>query len=194
MCRRCGDPDCKNGDECHLDNYVNIPAVAAAIRRVHAIDPTFTARSYGSQQYHFAPTGVSRPAANPAVWARFQAQGNAGYRCPYCQRQLAGGYEVDHITPWRNYIRRALGLGAGADGCIPLFVAVALASDPANLQVICDSCNASKGDLDPSDPRFPAWRAGRQAWGQQQMGQQPQAPPPPQGNIGYHQTRSGFRW
>lgn len=48
-------------------------------------------------------------------------------RCAYCRTTLSDGYEVDHIVP----------LSAGGT------------NDPANVQLLCDSCNSRKSGLDP---------------------------------------------
>lgn len=210
MCRLCGDRDCVNGAECHLGDYIYQPAVQNAIRRVQAYAPDFTARSLGSAQYYLHSRGGTRPAAVGGVWAHFQSQGDTGYTCPYCQRFLQGGYHVDHIDPWRTYIQSTLGLGADADGTMPLFVARVLASDPANLHLVCAICNESKGDMREDDPNFPAWLAQRRAWGAQQMaahapGQpavplpvtRPQAAPLPQwrqDRLRRHQDRVRRLW
>lgn len=177
MCRLCGDRDCVNGAECHLANYIYQPAVQNAIRRVQAYAPDCTARSFGSMQYGFCPEGGRRPSAVEGVWAHFRSQGDAGYTCPYCQRALRGGYHVDHIVPWRAYIRSVLDLDADAEGNIPLFVARVLASDPANLHLVCASCNESKGDMTEDDSDFEDWLEQRRTWGARQGA--PQAPGQP---------------
>lgn len=167
MCRLCGDRDCVNGAECHLGRYIYQPAIKAAIGRVQKYDPGCTAKSFGSMQYDFCPEGGRRPSALEGIWAHFRSQGDAGYTCPYCQRTLQGGYHVDHIVPWRAYIQSVLGLAAGERGDIPLFVARVLASDPANLHLVCASCNESKGTMTENDPDFQNWLARRRALGAQ---------------------------
>lgn len=180
MCRLCGDPDCKQGQLCNLRWFLDQSAVQNAIRRVQSYDPSFTAISLGSLPYYLRARGGARPAPVTGVWRHFQGLGNAGYTCPYCRRALRGGYHVDHITPWQAYIRATLGLNADAEGNLPSFIARVLASDPANLHLVCASCNESKGDMEANDPNFPAWLARRQAWGAQQMALAAQPPPLPQ--------------
>ena len=178
MCRLCGERDCVNGALCHLGEYVSQTRVQNAIRRVQGYEPGYTARSFGAAFYYLT-SGGNRPAAVSGVWAHFRTLGEAGYTCPYCQRPLRGGYHVDHVVPWEAYIRSVLGLGADDEGAIPLFVARALASDPANLHLVCASCNESKGDMEEDDPRFPAWLIQRRDWGARQMAAQAPRQPAP---------------
>lgn len=201
MCRWCGDTDCSNGTLCHLGPYIVHHDFQAAVRRVQALDSSFTARSLGSQLCRLRTHGGIRPANVSGVWTHFQRIGDAGYTCPYCQRALVGGYHVDHIVPWQAYIRNVLGLDADAEGSLPAFVARVLTSDPANLHLVCASCNESKGDMEESDPRFPAWLAQRRAWGAQQQPQQPRQPAgggtlPPwrQARLQRHQARMRSIW
>jgi 5-methylcytosine-specific restriction endonuclease McrA len=48
-------------------------------------------------------------------------------RCPVCRSDLSGGYHVDHVLP----------LARGGS------------NDPTNIQLLCKTCNLSKGAKDP---------------------------------------------
>lgn len=171
MCRLCGDPECHNGVLCGLEYYLSIREVRDAIGEVNAYDPSFTARSFRSMQYTLR-RGGNRPAHSTGVWNHFTAIGDSGYTCPYCNRYLRGGHEVDHIVPWERYLRSVLGLTPNEEGDIPQFIAGVLVSDPRNLQVICSPCNASKNNKAEGDPGFYEWVASRRRWGEQQKAEE----------------------
>lgn len=167
MCRLCGDSECHNSDLCGLSHYRSNRKVQSLIRRVRRYDPDFTARSFGFMQYTLR-RGYPRPAHSAGVWNHFNAMGNSGYTCPYCNRYLRGGHQIDHIVPWERYIRSVLGLDSSAEGNIPQFIAGAIVSDPNNLQVICSQCNASKGTKAEGDPGFQEWKASRRRWAEEE--------------------------
>lgn len=168
MCRMCGDDDCKDGKECHLAEYIYRPNIRDAILRVQAFDNGFVSNGFGTQQYALHPSGGTRPALAPGVQEHFRDLGDKGFSCPYCDRRLAGGSNIDHVIPWLTYIQRMLGLGPDADLVIPMFVARVLASDPDNLQLTCENCNKSKKRKTRDGPEFDDWKARRQEWGRRQ--------------------------
>lgn len=167
MCRLCGESDCHNSDLCGLKHYRSIRNFQTAIRRVQRYEYSFQSRSFGLQVYPLRH-GYPRPAHSIGVWNHFNAMGNRGYICPYCNRYLRGGHQIDHIVPWERYIRSVLGLAPDAEGDIPQFVAGVLVSDPQNLHVICSPCNASKGTKAKGDPGFDEWVASRRRWAEEE--------------------------
>lgn len=153
MCDLCFDDDCRNGELCNLEPFLQIPTIQAAIRRVRKSIPDFEPYIYGSQQYTLYPRGGRRPAWLTPVWASFLRP--RSFICPFCKKWFPHGGQVDHKVPWRTYIQKKLNLRPDAEVTIPLFVARALASDPINLRLICAKCNASKGTK--STAAFKAW-------------------------------------
>lgn len=143
MCILCGDDDCHKGKLCNLKPYLKMPAVQDAIERVQKLDCNFTSNQFGSQQYRLFPKGGKRPAPVNGVLESFRRP--KGFTCPFCKKTFRGGGQVDHKTAWRTYIQKQLELGPDAEVDLPVFVARVLASDPANLWLICSKCNARKG-------------------------------------------------
>lgn len=161
MCRLCGEADCKKGSLCQLDPYYRSDDFRAAFHRVQQYEEDLTFRSMGCELFYLAP-GAKRPAELSKVWSGYKAKAARGFICPYCQRYYTVG-DVDHRIPWRQYICRFLHISEHTGKEIPMLVARVLASDPANLQLLCASCNRSKGDRMEGTPGFDTWLKTRRS-------------------------------
>lgn len=111
--------------------------------------------------------------ADKAAWKLAQADAHGNYTCAWegtarahanCKgtSNIAGNYEVDHIEDWKNYVVAHTDPQVLCDGTWHWLAyarddAADAYNDQDNFQLLCDSCNASKGrggpalDHDPND-------------------------------------------
>lgn len=153
-CPWCGRPRsgrgrCQGIETCPLTKFTEIAAVSDAIRRVEHAEPSFRRTYYRGAVWD----GRTRPGWEDGVagviWADNVQDGK--FFCPYCQKEhREEDLQIDHDTPWKTYIKNAVGPALYA-GEMPLYIVTALYNDPNNLVAACASCNESKGDRPVTD-------------------------------------------
>lgn len=169
MCWWCLDPSCLDGEKCHYRQnkspLLNSQTFKGAVRRIE--------RATG-QKVAYAP-GMSwnglRPAFVPGIRAAIMggADGRGGLKCSLCPGRITGTQgDVDHKTPWHDYVMQLLSAAMGeygqdwTGGVIPDDFARVMCSDPNNLQPAHAHCNEQKRDSMPGRSAGAARRERRE--------------------------------
>lgn len=159
MCLYCNDPDCRDGELCHLPQYVrhqNVTRAEQAIRAFVGYLPNFNYEYYGVEQLILTPNQARRPPWIQEVKNEVRRQNGD---CAYCLYPVIDP-QADHYDPWQHYIRTRLAPGnLNHRLVIPLYIATVMYNDPRNLRLACAYCNRSKGDKIPGTQRYRDWLA-----------------------------------
>lgn len=147
MCWWCGASDCRDGKKCHhaqsRNTLLNSNIYRSTNRRIERITDQRVARAPG------VPWGGERPAFIPGI--RDAMMRKADGICPLCRTAIDGDEaQVDHKTPWEDYVVQSAEATGWKGGALPDDFAYVMSSDPDNLQVTHARCNQRKSNSMPS--------------------------------------------